>query len=306
MDKNIKYQPDYFVEEDEIDLIELFAVIWRRKIMIGAIVLIASILSVIITINMDNIYESKAVLKPTASDSSKLSSLMGSLGGLASLAGISVGGESENIYNAMQNLLNNQEFIANIIKKYHFEKKIFEDDYDELINDEEFKQNYKYFVYKKVSDMISINQDKKSNYITLSVQHKDPAFAKKFVEILLSELSEKIKQTELENIDEKITNFKQEMEKTSDITLKTKLAEVISSLIQSKVISKAQKYYGFTIISEPYVPDIKDKVKPKRALICIVAFVTSFFMAIFLAFFLEFIKNIPEEKKKILKGESNA
>lgn len=290
--------------EDEIDLIELFALIWRRKIIIFAVVFVVSVLSVIITLQMDNIYESKAVLKPSEGETSKLSSLMGNLGGLASLAGISVGG-GDNIYSAMENLINNKEFIAQIVKKYQLEKNLFGEKYQDVISSEDFKPNYKFYVFKVVKDIVSLSQDKKSNYISLSVQNADPEFAKKFVEILLSELSEKIKKTELENIDEKITNFKSEMENSADITLKTKLAEVISSLIQSKVISKAQKYYGFTIISEPYVPDLKDKIKPKRSLICIVAFVTSFMLAVFLVFLIEFIKNIPEEKKKLLKGEQD-
>ncbi|UOD35684.1 hypothetical protein DSN97_05050 [Deferribacteraceae bacterium V6Fe1] len=302
--EHVVVPPDYLAE-DEIDLVELFAVIWRRKIMIAAIVFVVSVITVIATLMMDNIYESKAVLKPSGGEASKLSSLMGNLGGLASLAGISVGGSSDNIYDAMQNLINNKEFIADIVKKNGLEQKLFEDSYSELKAKEDFAQNYKFYVFNAVKGIINLSQDKKSNYITLSVQHKDPVFAKEFVNILLYELSEKTKKVELENIDEKITNFKNEMENSSDITLKTKLAEVISSLIQSKVISKAQKYYGFTIVSEPYVPDLKDKVKPKRSLICVVAFVTSFFMAVFLVFFIEFIKNIPEEKKKLLKGEQS-
>lgn len=301
MNKNAQY----VCEEDEIDLIELFAVIWKRKLFIIVIVFIVSLATVIGTLMMDNIYSSKAVLKPSAQDSSKLSSLMGSFGGIASLAGIDIGGSNDNIYFSMENLLNNQEFISEIVKKYKLEPEIFADDYEKIKSDEGFLKNYKYFVFKAVKEVVSLSQDKKSNFITLGVEHKNPEFAKKLVDILMLELSEKIKANELENINEKIANFKKEIDEASDITLKTKLAEVVSSLVQSKVLSKAQKYYGFTIISEPYVPDMKDKVKPKRSLICVVAFVTSFMFAIFLVFILEFFKNIPEEKKRIFQGKTD-
>jgi uncharacterized protein involved in exopolysaccharide biosynthesis len=44
------------------------------------------------------------------------------------------------------------------------------------------------------------------------------------------------------------------------------------------------------VIVDPYVPDIKDKVGPKRSLIVVVAFITSFILAIFLVFLIEFIR----------------
>ena len=49
------------------------------------------------------------------------------------------------------------------------------------------------------------------------------------------------------------------------------------------------------MITDPYIPDVKDKAKPKRALIVIVAFITSFILAIFLVFFIEFVRGSKEE-----------
>jgi uncharacterized protein involved in exopolysaccharide biosynthesis len=69
-------------------------------------------------------------------------------------------------------------------------------------------------------------------------------------------------------------------------------------LIQKRVLSNASKYYVVEEILSTYVPNIKDKVKPKRALIVIVAFVTAFILAIFGVFFIEFIKNSKNEADK--------
>jgi uncharacterized protein involved in exopolysaccharide biosynthesis len=292
-------------DEDEIDLIEVFATLWQRKIMIIAIVFIGSVLSVIYALSLDNIYQSKAVLKPSA-EKSKLSSLMDTYGSIARFAGIQTKGDTDNIFNDMKALLSNQVFIANVIKKHNLERELFGEDYDEIKEEDSFKQSHDFLVYKALKDLVSISQDKDSNYITLAVQHKNPKFAEKLANIMLEEISENIKLSELGNIDEKITNFKEEMGRTSDITLKRKLSEVIASLIQSKVLSSVQKYYGFTIVSKPYAADLNDKVKPKRSLICIVGFILFFILAVALAFLLDYIQNIPEEKKELLKSGKNA
>jgi LPS O-antigen subunit length determinant protein (WzzB/FepE family) len=50
-------------------------------------------------------------------------------------------------------------------------------------------------------------------------------------------------------------------------------------------------------LTKPEVPYVKDKAEPKRALIVIVAFITSIILGIFLVFFREFLKSNKEEEK---------
>jgi capsular polysaccharide biosynthesis protein len=65
---------------------------------------------------------------------------------------------------------------------------------------------------------------------------------------------------------------------------------MISKIVQDKVMMKAKKYYQCDVFAKPSVSYIKDKVKPKRALILVVSFITSIILGIFLVFFLEFVK----------------
>jgi uncharacterized protein involved in exopolysaccharide biosynthesis len=87
-------QPMGSAQDDETDLRELFAVIWQGKWLIIAITAVFAIGSVIFAINQPNIYKSEALLAPADTEQSGggLGALAGQFGGLASMAGINLGG----------------------------------------------------------------------------------------------------------------------------------------------------------------------------------------------------------------------
>jgi len=292
------------VYEDEIDLVELFAVIWKRKIFILTFVFLASVAAVIYSLLQDNIYQSKAVLSPSVSEgSSRLSTLASQLGPFAGMLPSSIGGSGQNIYNSMKNILDNQKFLTGIVEENEFYNNLFED-FDELKETEDFSKHKDFMYFKAFREAISINQDKESGFITLSVTHKDRFFAKKAVDVLLQNVSFYMKKNELANINLKIESYKDEIANASDIILKNRLSELVATLIQSKVMAKAQTYYGFEIVSAPYVPEELDKVGPNRKLICIVAFVTACILSVFLVFLYEFVKSNKEHFKETLKDKT--
>ena len=91
MDNNVLSQPQAHYD-DEIDLRELFGVLWAGKIKIIAITAVFAVASVIYALSVPNQYKATALLAPAQSSGGGLSGALGQLGGLASLAGVSIGG----------------------------------------------------------------------------------------------------------------------------------------------------------------------------------------------------------------------
>ena len=79
--------------DDEIDLRELFHVLWDKIFYIGAITSIFSLISIIYALMLPNIYQSQAVMMPME-ESQGMSGMLGQYSGMASLAGISLPSES--------------------------------------------------------------------------------------------------------------------------------------------------------------------------------------------------------------------
>lgn len=80
--------------ESEIDLIELAKVLWNKRKAIIKSGFIGGCIGIVIAFSLPKVYTSSVVMVPEVQSSS---SSMSSLGGLASLAGISIGGESVGI-----------------------------------------------------------------------------------------------------------------------------------------------------------------------------------------------------------------
>ena len=305
---NINQQP-VCIEEDEIDLRELFATICKHKIFIAVFVFITTVLAVIYVLAKPNEYKIYTVLAPQ--EQSKTPNL-GGLGALASMAGVNLGGSSGVTPDvAFKNLLDDYAFMKKFIIKRGIDKKLLS---GELVKDYVFALNYdgiyKFFkggkkdkkinffedIYKPFKKAFNIESDKKTGLITVSFINPSRHFAYYVLTSFLEDATDYLVNRDLEDINAQIDKYQKELQKTDNIELKAELAKLISNLIKQKVYINSSKYYKVKVVTDPYIPDVKDKAKPKRALIVIVAFITSFILAIFLVFFIEFLKGSKEEK----------
>ncbi len=290
------------MEEDEIDLKELWQTIKSGKKVIFITISLIVTMTLIYTLSIPNVYKSEAVLIPKAEKSSGL----GGLGGLAAMAGISVGGGSMTPDIAFNSLLKNYEFM----KKFIVKNKIYEHYTDENVDknyvfalgfrdiyeffkSEKKEQNYEQELFDLVKILqknLSIASDKKSGLITVSYSDADRTFTPKVVNDFLNDASEYLVSNNLDIINSKLDYFSKELQKAESFELRTSISGMISNIVQEKVMMKSKRYYQCDVLTTPSVSYVKDKTKPKRALILVVAFITSLILGIFIVFFRNFIK----------------
>ena len=304
-------------EEDEIDLRELFATIKRHKLKLFFTSLFITSLALVYAIITPNSYTSKSILMPK---DQKKSSLGGGAAALASMAGISLGGGGGlDVTSMFKNLLEDYPFNKMVIQKYNLTKRLSDEgiskNYVYVLNGKDMASDLKnlfssktkkeknkdeitFDTYKKLKNMISISSDKKSGAITISATSKDRFLTKELVNIYLQEMSNYMRRLDLKEINEQESYYKNELKRAESIEVKQNLAKLLSNLTNKKVLSQAGEYYMIKQITKPEVAFIKDKTKPKRALIIIVAFITSIIFGIFMIFFGEFLKGDELEEKK--------
>jgi len=300
-----------YTEEDEIDLRELFATIWGNKYKIIIFTFIVISLTLTYALKLPNSYKSSVILAPQ--EQSKGASL-GGLSALAGMAGINLGGSSMDAYNSMNTIINNNAFEEMIIKKYNLDKKLTPEYMDKNLvfalgyrgiydmfsskaKNDKSKDEIIFDTIKKLKKIVSLSSDKKSGAITLSTELPDRFLAEELLKIYLNETTTYLRKLDMQDISKKLKYYKNELSSISDIELRTQISQLISSLIQKKVLSSASEYYNVRLMTKPYIPFIKDKSKPKRALILIVAFITSIILGVFGVFFLEFLQNEKRETK---------
>lgn len=91
METQEKNPVEPFVEEEEINLLDLLRVVVKRKWLIIKLCVVAAILAIAYSLSLPNIYTATARILPPQKDSGGggLSALLGQMGGLAGMAGIS-------------------------------------------------------------------------------------------------------------------------------------------------------------------------------------------------------------------------
>lgn len=87
MDEDNLLKSADLASEDEISLVDLAAVLWRRKFLILAITVVAAVGAILYALAQPNMYTAQTVLLPIASDKS---SALSQYAGLAAMAGISL------------------------------------------------------------------------------------------------------------------------------------------------------------------------------------------------------------------------
>ncbi len=184
--------PEKKKDDDEISLLDLVAVLWKRKWLVIAITGLVAFGSLAYALGslllppdksyLPNVYTPKATMLISSGTSSSLSSLLSSSGlsGIASMAGVSAGG------NANQQL-------AKILATSNTTLDRLNQKFD-LTTRYKIKKDPISSTRKAILKNLQATIDEKSNIFTISFTDKDPAFAKEVVDETVNILSERFAQ----------------------------------------------------------------------------------------------------------------
>jgi len=276
--------------DDEIDLRELFSVLFQRKWIIISLTAILSIIGVIYSLQLPNVYKSEALLVPV-NTSSGISGALGSYSGLAGLAGISLpsAGDNGNSQKAIQKLSSLSFFEHNIlpniflpdlmaVKSWDYQSNKLT--YDENIYDKSSSSWVKIYSdpMKKIPSAqeafrvftnahLSVNEDKSSGFLTLSIKHQSPYIAKKWAELLINQVNNFYRQKDKSESEKAVSYLNKQISMTSLAEIKQVIAELLQEETQKLTLIEANQFYVFEYVDPPAVMEIKSE--PKRALICI-------------------------------------
>ena len=276
--------------DDEIDLRELFSVVWAGKILIVAITAVFALVSVGYALSLANQYKASAVVSPAQSGGSSLGAMAGQLGGLASLAGINIGsGESNETQEAME-IMQSWGFMEEFIQTHDLQVPIYaaigwdkgsnslklnSDLYDAtserwLIEDNESGENRapsSWELYEKFRERVAVSQDKKSGLINISVEYYSPQIAKQWVDLFIITINDYMRARKLEQVNRNIEYLTAQIDKTAIADMREVFYQLVEEQTKSKMLAEASPEYAFVTVSRAMVPE--QKSQPKRALVCI-------------------------------------
>jgi len=162
---------DSAVMEDEINLLEYLLVLAKNWRLIVKVTAAAFVLSCGISLLLPNIYLATTTLMPPNESKGGLSAMLGGMGDLAALAGISGGGGGGDLYVGM---LKSRTLADAIIDRFKLM--------------EVYEQDYRVKMYEKLDSLVSISLGKKDGIISVSAEDEEPKRAAAIANAYVEEL----------------------------------------------------------------------------------------------------------------------
>ena len=302
--------------DDEIDLRELFSVLWAGKKLIAAVTSLFAVISVIYALSLANEYKSYAVVAPAESGGSALGNMAGQLGGLASLAGINIGpGENTETLEAME-IMQSWGFIEEFIETHSLQIPIYAAEGwdkasnrlkldDELydaesktwqIDDEDSNKQRSpssWELFEEFDKKVAVSQDKTTGLITISLEYYSPYLAKQWVELFIRSINDYMRDRKLQQVNRNIEYLTAQIEKTAIADMREVFYQIIEEQTKSKMLAEASPEYAFVTVSKAMTPE--QESRPQRALICILGTFLGGIMSLLLALFMHYGKSKNSE-----------
>lgn len=280
------------LEADEISLRDLWYAVWTGKWLIASFVVVFAIGSVILALYLPNIYQSKTLLAPSEdAQGGGMSRMAGQLGGLASLAGINLAssGGTSKIAVGIE-VLKSRDFITAFIERHNvlpelmaakawnpetksviFDKELYNSVEGSWVRDVEPPRQPKpsaWEAYKAFGDILSVSQDRETGFITVSVEHLSPVVAEKWLRLLIHDVNQVMRDKDVDEARRSIAFLEKQLGGTALADMRAVFYQLIEEQTKIIMLAEVRDEYVFSTIDPPVVPE--EKIKPKRALICIV------------------------------------
>lgn len=274
--------------ETEISISALLALLWHQK-WISLLACTGMFSAALIWSSFQpDMYRAYTLVAPVNDGST--ASLTSQYGGLASLAGISMPQTQISKSDKALRLIKSRNFFATIDSKYKISAdlialKAWDRDTEKLTYDaglwstvdQEWKLTEAELgeiipsseVHELFLKALNISVDKEKGFITISAAHISPNIAKKWVDVVLLEINELMRQLDMTEASKAINYLKGQAEKNSVTDLDQVFFNLIEQQMQIMLLSQIRDEYVFTVLDPAETPD--KPYEPNRILNSILA-----------------------------------
>lgn len=296
--------------DDEIDLREIWNILWDGKWWIVGITVLFSAASIIFALSLPNKYRAEVVLAPAQEQAGGLGGLAAQYGGLAAMAGINLGGGASKDIDQAMALVTSWPFLDAFVAKHDLKHQIvaakgWDGASDSVIYDEDVydpaahqwlresipkrpSEPTSYEVYRDFLDMISVSRDTKSGLISLSVEHYVPTLAFEWVGLLVQELNNHFQERDVMEATRNIEYLRTKAQETGIAEMQLVFYRMIEAQMKTLMLAEVSDEYLVKTVVKPVLPEMKSS--PKRMLICIVGTMLGGVLSMLVVIALNFLK----------------
>jgi hypothetical protein len=258
-------------EQDAASLATVMATVLQRWRLVTASVVGCAVLALVISLFMPKIYRAKIVVAPVMESEEVGASGLGSainneLGGIASLAGIDLGGDARK--QQFLATLKSLGFARDFVVAENLAPLLFPKLWDAKAGT--WKPGVKVPTISAVARNFAdhhraITEDRKTGMVTVTIDWTSPELTSRLANATIEMVNDRLRGEAVRNADLSIDYLEKELAKTSMVGVQQGINALIEQQIDKSMIANVQKEYAYKIIDPAVIPDVK--YSPQRALI---------------------------------------
>jgi|TARA_B110001452_G_scaffold189236_1_gene159467 LPS O-antigen subunit length determinant protein (WzzB/FepE family) len=274
---------------DEVNVLDIAYLLWDKKLFITSFTSIAAIISVLYALYLPSIYTSTALLAPSNNQESGMGGGLGQYAGVASLAGISLPGSSgEKSVEAVQRIQSFEFFEKYLLPTISLQNLMAIDKWHPATNtisylEEDFDIESQQWVrpaiyplsskpssqeaYRVFSKLLSIDEDKLTGFINISIEHQSPYIAQKWVQQIITQINESMREIEKAETTKSVDFLNRQIANIFYEEVRQAISALIQQQVKNLMVIESNEYYVLKILDSPIVPERRSA--PVRSLIAI-------------------------------------
>ena len=278
----------YPIDEGEgMRLTELWRVIWEGRWLILSATLIGAVLAIAGSFLITPSYRAEVLMAPVTSSRTGggLASLAGQLGGIASLAGVNLGGDDTSTESIA--ILGSRAFAERFVEKHKLMPILFPDAWDagqgawKSTDPAEIPNAWQaYELFDK--SIRTVSQDATTHLVTLTIDWVDPQVARDWANGFVNDVNATMRDRAIDQSQRSIEFLRKQLQGTTVVELRDAVTELMEGEMKNAMLSAVKADFAFEVIDPAVAPE--KKRWPNRALLAALGFATGFLIGLLWVF----------------------
>jgi uncharacterized protein involved in exopolysaccharide biosynthesis len=255
-------EPWQDAEGEGTDLRKLLDGLIAHRWLVIICVLLSTAAFVTLAMVMTPVYRATTVLVPASNErnslAGSLSSTLGQLGGLASLAGVNIGSADSATEEALA-VLRSRQFTERFINDLNLMPALFPG--KDWEKDDPPTPARAFRRFKKIR---TVTQDKKTDLVMLQIDWKDREAAAMWANELAARLNAEMRNRAISQAEASVRFLEQELMNTSAVETRQAINRLIEAQIRQRMLANVSMEYAFRVVDRAMPPDADDPLKPQK------------------------------------------
>jgi len=253
---------EHWQEAEGSDLRKLLDGLLAHRWLVTICVLVSTVAFVTVALVMTPVYRATAVMVPASEErnslAGSLSSTLGSLGGLASLAGVNIGSADSATEEALA-VLRSRQFTERFINDLNLMPQLFSAKDWESDNPPTPARAFRRF--KKIR---TVTQDKKTQLVMLQIDWQDREAAAMWANELAARLNVEMRNRAITQAEASLRFLEKELTNTTAVETRQAINRLVEAQIRQRMLANVSQEYAFRVVDRAMPSDADDPLKPQK------------------------------------------